>query len=568
MLEKLGQILLREFCITPDVLEEALVKSRGMGLRLGEYLIQQRGVSEELIYHALARQFNMDFIENLEKAVDKELLRNLPMELFRNGGCFPLYRKEDLLGIVVGDPLDMEIIMEVACQGDLVIQTSLAMPSAMVLLARKLFQGESVFRDSIGKISREFETSLKKEETQLSLDEIRKNTESEPVVKMATLIFNEAISQRVSDIHIEPLENRAVIRFRIDGMLRQHMELTKWMFSPLTSRVKILAELDIAEKRVPQDGRIRYTLQGQTFDFRVSTLPTHYGEKTVIRILKHDLSFLDLKNIGMGTVELAQLYACIEKPQGMIFVTGPTGSGKSSTLFACLNRIRRKAINITTIENPIEYKLEGVNQVQVNEKAGVTFATTLRSILRQDPDVILIGEIRDRETADIAIQASQTGHLVLSTLHTNDAVSAVTRLKDLGVPGFMVSSSLLAVVGQRLVRVLCNACKRKEPLSAELKVRWQKIFGVLPFEEAYIPIGCPKCNTIGYLGREGIFELFLVNDDVRSIVTNSTSEMELRDYLRNAGTKSMIQNGVDKIIAGRTTPDEVLRVVLVDEGFE
>jgi type II secretory ATPase GspE/PulE/Tfp pilus assembly ATPase PilB-like protein len=316
---------------------------------------------------------------------------------------------------------------------------------------------------------------------------------------------------------------------------------------------------------VPQDGRIRYTLQGLTFDFRVSTLPTHYGEKTVIRILKHDLSLLDLKNLGISGNELEQLYACIEKPQGMIFVTGPTGSGKSSTLFACLNRIRRKAINITTIENPIEYKLEGVNQVQINEKAGVTFATTLRSILRQDPDVILIGEIRDRETADIAIQASQTGHLVLSTLHTNDAVSAVTRLKDLGVPGFMISSALLAVIGQRLVRVLCNSCKRKETLSGELCLRWQKIYGSVPFTEAYFPVGCSKCNNIGFLGREGIFELFPVNDDIRAIVTESTSEAQLRNCLREMGIKTMIQNGVEKIINGITAPEEVLRVVLVDE---
>ena len=229
------------------------------------------------------------------------------------------------------------------------------------------------------------------------------------------------------------------------------------MYVPLTSRIKIMADLDIAEKRIPQDGRIRYVHGAETFDFRVSTLPTHHGEKTVIRILKHDAGLLDLSRLGIFDKEYGLLSELIEKPQGIIFVTGPTGSGKSSTLFACLNRIRSKAINITTIENPIEYKLEGINQVQINEKAGVTFAATLRSILRQDPDVILIGEIRDRETAEIAVQASQTGHLVLSTLHTNDAISAITRLRDLGIPGFLISSSLLAILAQRLVRVLCPA---------------------------------------------------------------------------------------------------------------
>jgi type IV pilus assembly protein PilB len=425
MAEKIGQLLLREKLIDEMNLESALSESRSTGMRLGEFLIKHRGFEEEKLYFTLSKQFSIPFIKNIKDEINYDILKELPIELFRKNRCLPLYRNEQFLGVIVSDPLDLDIMMELECVTGLIVETSLAMPSEMETVCKELFKDESFFKDSVGKISREYEKQLQHEDAQLSLEEIRKNIESEPVVKMVSLIFDEAIGQRASDIHIEPSDGNAIIRFRVDGMLRQYMELTKWMYSPLTSRIKILAELDIAEKRVPQDGRIRYSCKNQVYDFRISTLPTHHGEKTVIRILKHDLSLLELENLGIEKQELDLLHEAIEKPQGMIFVTGPTGSGKSSTLFACLNRIKRKEINITTIENPIEYKLDGINQVQINEKAGVTFATTLRSILRQDPDVILVGEIRDKETAEIAIQASQTGHLVLSTLHTNDSVSAI-----------------------------------------------------------------------------------------------------------------------------------------------
>ena len=566
MAQQLGKILLREKLIDEALLEAALEECASKNMRLEELLIKNKGVSEERVYYALSEQFSMPFIQNIEESVDYKLLKELPVELFKTGRCLPLSSDDNVLKIVVGDPLDLDVVMEAELLTGLAIETSLAMPSEMSRVCEELFKDESLFSETVGKISREYEKQFQAgDETQLSLDEIRKKTESEPVVKMVTLIFDEAISQRASDIHVEPLENKALIRFRVDGMLRHHMDLSGWMYNPLTSRIKILAELDIAEKRVPQDGRIRYSYKNNTYDFRVSTLPTHFGEKTVIRLLKHDLLLLELKNLGIEKDGLEKLYELIEKPQGMIFVTGPTGSGKSSTLFACLNRIRGKQINITTIENPIEYKLEGVNQVQINEKAGVTFATTLRSILRQDPDVILVGEIRDSETATIAMQASQTGHLVLSTLHTNDAVSAITRLRDLGIPGFLMSSSLLAVIAQRLVRVLCPHCKKKEPLSDELKLRWKNMLGEIPFNEAYFPVGCNKCGKSGFLGRKGIFEMIPVNDDIRSMVTENVSENKFKKYLRENGMKTIVQSGIEKVKQGVTTPEEVIRVVLVEK---
>jgi len=565
MQQKLGDILLREKLIDEVELESALSECRIRGMRLGEFLIAHKGYAEEKIYRVLSQQFSLPLMDNIKECIDYKLINELPVDIFKGGRCFPVSSDDGILKLVVGDPLDLDIIMEAECATGMIIETCLALPSEMSRVCKEVFKDETFFRETAGKISREFENKLQQDDQrQLSIDEIRKNTESEPVVKMVSLIFDEAISQRASDIHVEPSEHTAVIRFRVDGMLRQHMEVTRWIYNPLTSRMKILAELDIAEKRVPQDGRIRYVYKNGTYDFRVSTLPTHHGEKTVIRILKHDTTLLELEKTGMEQQEMATLLELIEKPQGLVFVTGPTGSGKSSTLFACLNRIRKKEINITTIENPIEYKLDGVNQVQINEKAGVTFAKTLRSILRQDPDVILVGEIRDSETAEIAIQASQTGHLVFSTLHTNDAVSAVTRLRDLGIPGFLISSSLLGVLSQRLVRVLCPLCKKREAISDELKLRWSKTLGEIPFTEAFFPVGCPKCSTSGFLGRKGVFEMISVNDELRTMITDNASEAQIRTYLKKNNMRTITQSGIEKIKQGITTPEELIRVVLVD----
>jgi type IV pilus assembly protein PilB len=550
---------------TDDELDVLSAEAKRKSERLGDRVAARYSLPEENAYRFLARHFHIPFIGRLDGVVSEELIRDISSDLFKEGKCFPLNADDDLLHIVVTDPTDMTIELEIGLAAALPVAISLTTPSEMYRMHKQLFGGESAFRHSIEKISREYEYQLKDHEEDLSLEEIRKRTEAEPVVRMVRMIFEEAIKLKASDIHVEPTESNAVIRFRVDGMLRQFMDLNKWMYIPFTSRVKILADLDIAEKRLPQDGRIRYVIGDSQFDFRVSTLPTIYGEKSVIRILKHDQSLLDLGNVGMEGSMLEDLSELIEKPQGMIFVTGPTGSGKSTTLFACLNRIRSKAINITTIENPIEYKLEGINQVQINEKAGVTFAGTLRSILRQDPDVILIGETRDTETAEIAMQASQTGHLVFSTLHTNDSVSAITRLKDLGIPGFLISSSLLAILSQRLVRMLCPHCKKKAPVSEGTARRWRSILGSIPIPESYAAVGCQKCNGVGYAGRGGIFELVKVNETIRDLISEDITETRLRQRIREMGMHSIIQNGIIKIADGITTPEELLRVVLVDD---
>jgi len=564
----LGAILRTHNAIDESTLDQAAIAARQEGLYIGEYLIRNEKLSEEAVYRALSEQCGMMFIEAVEPVVNQELLRDLPSDLFSQGRCFPLDADDTALHIVVGNPHDLDIVLAAGAASGLAVKTSLATPRQMEKARLRIYSSESSFKHSAGKIFQEYEKQAQNEESALTLDEIRKRTQSEPVVKMASLIFDEAIRLGASDVHIEAGEHDATVRLRIDGLLRKHMDLTRGMYIPLTSRIKILADLDIAEKRVPQDGRIRHIVDGTAYDFRVSTLPTHWGEKTVIRILKHDEKLTDLANLGIRPHELITIREMIEKPQGMFFVTGPTGSGKSSTLFACLNKIRAKAINIITIENPIEYKLSGINQVQVNEKAGVTFASTLRSILRQDPDVILVGEIRDKETAEIAIQASQTGHLVFSTLHTNDAISAITRLRDLGVPGFLIGSSLLAIVAQRLVRVLCPACKARGEVPTEITARWRALLGDIPIPPSYQPVGCKACNNLGYKGRTGIFEMVTVTETLREMIAEDAPDTQLRRRIRDEGMQPLIINGIEKIEQGITTPDELLRVVLVEDAVE
>ncbi len=390
-----------------------------------------------------------------------------------------------------------------------------------------------------------------------TVDEIRRKSQSEPVVKLVDHVIDEALRDGATDIHVEPDDEGVAVRFRRDGMLREFLVLPSWVQASLTSRLKILAELDIAEKRLPQDGRIQRQWKGETLDIRVSTLPTRMGEKVVLRLLRQTASVLDLRSVGMpDSVRTAFEHLC-DRPQGMVFVTGPTGSGKSSTLYAALQRLLPRAINITTIEDPIEYRLKGANQVQILEKAGLGFAEALRSILRQDPDVILVGEIRDAETAGIAVQAAQTGHLVFSTLHTNDSAGAVTRLADLGVPRFLVGSAVLGILAQRLVRRVCPSCAERGAPSAQERELLAG-YGPLP-ESVAIARGCPACDGTGYRGRVGIFELLTMDDTLREAIVRGASDGEIRSL---ASLRPLVHDGIAKAAEGQTTLEEVLRVGL------
>jgi len=389
-----------------------------------------------------------------------------------------------------------------------------------------------------------------------NVDEIRRKSQAEPVVKLVNHLLEEAVHMEATDIHLEPDEDGLSVRLRIDGLLRDHLVLPLWLQASVTSRIKILADLDISEKRLPQDGRVPYHHGDEPIDIRVSTLPTHLGEKVVMRLLRRTPAVQDLEQIGMPPLVQKHFEALSDRPQGLLFVTGPTGSGKTSTLYAALQRLLPRPINITTLEDPVEYRLRGANQVQINEKAGLSFPEALRSILRQDPDVILIGEIRDSETAHIAIQAAQTGHLVFSTLHTNDAVSAVDRLIELGGSRSLIASALLGILAQRLVRKVCS-CHTVEPPTALQRERLQ-FLGELP---ARVPQarGCAECGHTGYKGRVGVFELLDIDDTVREAIVAGAPEAEV---LRLSSCRSLAMDALDKVEAGITTLDEILRVAL------
>lgn len=376
------------------------------------------------------------------------------------------------------------------------------------------------------------------------IEDLLEASDDAPIIRMINALLTQAVRDGASDIHIEPFEQTSLVRFRVDGTLRDVVRPRKALHAALISRIKIMATLDIAEKRLPQDGRITLRVGGKPVDVRVSTLPTGHGERAVLRLLDKESGRLQLGRLGMGPEALAEIDRLIKQPHGILLVTGPTGSGKTTTLYAAIQRLDATTTNIMTVEDPIEYDLDGIGQTQVNARIDMSFGKALRAILRQDPDVIMIGEIRDLETAQIAVQASLTGHLVLATLHTNDSVSAVTRLTDMGVEPFLLSSSLLGVLAQRLVRKLCGECKRAEQEGGRT---------------VYRPVGCPACNHTGYVGRTGIYELMVVDDEMRALIHNGASELDIRRTAERHGMRSMRQDGARWVEAGVTSPEEVLR---------
>ena len=389
-------------------------------------------------------------------------------------------------------------------------------------------------------------------------EDLLESEDDAPIIRLINAILAEAIKENASDIHIEPFEQRLIVRLRVDGVLREVIQPPRELGSLLVSRIKVMAQLDIAEKRVPQDGRISLKLAGKAIDVRVSTLPTGAGERVVLRLLDNQAGRLNIDKMGLDKTTLKLLKELIVRPHGIILVTGPTGSGKTTTLYAALNELNNGRRNLITVEDPIEYYLEGVGQTQVNTKVDLTFARGLRAILRQDPDVVMVGEIRDSETADIAVQASLTGHLVLSTLHTNTAVGSITRLRDMGVEPFLLSSSLIAVLAQRLVRVLCSLCR--EPYQPKELEKRKLGIDVNESVTFYHAVGCPLCNHHGYKGRTGVYELLLVDKEIRNMIHDNASEQEMDDQAR-LSTQSIVSDGARLILSGITTTDEVFRVI-------
>jgi len=389
------------------------------------------------------------------------------------------------------------------------------------------------------------------------IQDLLETEDDAPIIRLINLVFMQALREGASDIHIEPFENRSLVRFRVDGVLKDVFEPPRALHGALASRIKVMADLDIAEKRLPQDGRIAIRLGGQAVDVRVSTLPTGHGERVVLRLLAKNAEFLQLDRLGMSAQVLAQVDRLIKEPHGILLVTGPTGSGKTTTLYAALSRMDHTELNIMTVEDPIEYDLDGVGQTQVNARVDMSFARALRSILRQDPDVILVGEIRDLETAQIAVQASLTGHLVIATLHTNDAASAVTRLADMGIEPFLLGSSLIGVLAQRLVRRLCPHCKSAYAPSAQ---EWAVLDSSAAPATIYRARGCEQCNQTGYRGRTGLYELLTIDDPLRRLIHDNAGEHMIRQYAESHGMQLLRKDGLRWILAGETSIEEVLRV--------
>ncbi|MBW2103085.1 MAG: Flp pilus assembly complex ATPase component TadA [Deltaproteobacteria bacterium] len=555
---KLGELLVETGLLERGQLERALQGHRDSGKRLGETLIDMDFLSEEEIAFALAMQLRIPFIDMKDHPIEPQVLELVPEEVCRRYLCIPIQRQGNSLQVTMADPLDLNMIKELQFVTGLNITPAISTPSQIIEHLQRHYHPETSLGDVADEIAGEefLEFYSEEPEEEESLDKLKDS----PFVKMVDLIIKNAIKKGASDVHIEAQENAVRVRNRVDGVLHDSIRLPRWTHPIIVSRIKVLGGMNIAERRLPQDGRIKVKASNVSVDLRVSTLPTFYGEKAVIRILNREEASVTIEELGFSEKNHTILRSFIRQPQGMVLITGPTGSGKTSTLYACMREIVSEESNIITVEDPVEYELEGINQVQVNEKVGLTFPFVLRSILRQDPDVIMVGEIRDEETAEIALQASLTGHLVLSTLHTNDAPTAVTRLMDIGMPPFLIATSVMGVVAQRLVRVICPECKEEYVPDPELLARLSMREQDLPFT-FYRGAGCENCNGTGFKGRTAIEEVMIMGHKLRELVQARATADTLREAAMATGMTTLGISGLRKIRLGVTTIEEVLKAV-------
>ncbi|CUA80934.1 GspE/PulE family protein [Anoxybacillus suryakundensis] len=547
--KRLGDLLIEAGLITKEQLEETL-KEKAPGQKLGDALLQRGYITEQQLIEVLEFQLGIPHVSLYRYPIDPKLTNLVPKEFAKRNMLIPLKQEGDRLFVAMADPMDFFAIDDLRLSTGFHIEVAIASKDDILRAINKYYDID----DSV-------EEFLNIASVQESREQEKLVEDDSPIVRLVNQILQMAVEQRASDIHIDPHETKVVIRYRIDGILRTERALPKHMQGMLTARIKILANMDITEHRVPQDGRIKMNIDFHPIDLRVSTLPTIYGEKIVMRVLDLGAALNDLNKLGFNKVNLQRFIQLIEQPTGIVLITGPTGSGKSSTLYAALNRLNGEHVNIITIEDPVEYQLEGVNQIQVNPNVGMTFAEGLRSVLRQDPNIIMVGEIRDRETAEVAIRASLTGHLVLSTLHTNDALSTVARLIDMGVEPFLVATSLSGVVSQRLVRRVCRDCQAEhEPTKREIDIFARR---GLKIEKVMRGRGCPTCNMTGYKGRIALHELMVMSDDMRKVILNGEPLSKLRELAIKNKMIFLIDDGLLKVKQGLTTTEEVLRVSIV-----
>ena len=563
----LGQILLESFNLSPEKLDEGLRHQAEKGGRLGEVLVQLKAVTEEDVGRALAAQLDLPWVASIGvDDVDPELVKRVPINFAKQAHLVPLKLEGEVAQVVVADPIDTAVLdhARMLLQRDVSPRVALAgtiVDAINQVYDRSLNESEQVVEEMEAQDLDAVEQRL--EETQDLLD----SGDEAPIIRLVNSLLFRAAKERASDIHVEPMERELIVRFRVDGVLQEVIKPPKRYQNAILSRVKIMAQLNIAEKRLPQDGRIRIKLAGRDIDIRVSTIPTSHGERIVMRLLDKSATLLDLTEIGMGADILKVMDELIHRSHGIVLVTGPTGSGKTTTLYGALSRINSPDVNILTVEDPVEYQIKGIGQMAINPKIGLTFANGLRSFLRQDPDIIMVGEIRDKETAEIAIQASLTGHLVFSTVHTNDAAGAVTRIVEMGIEPFLVASSLTGVLAQRLIRRVCQDCRQAyEPTDEELaKVTLTRArLKALGGGPVYRAVGCPACNKNGYRGRTGIYELLVVDDDMRQLVLKNVDSGSIKKRAAEKGMTTLLDDGARKVALGETTIAEVLSVTQED----
>jgi type IV pilus assembly protein PilB len=575
----IGECLRQSGIITEDDLETALIEHKRSGERLGAVLIRLGLATERQIAEALAYQLGFEYVDLIARPPDPAAVVLIPREVALKRNCIGVTVQKNALTVAMSDPLLFTLVQDLEFQSGYRIKQVVATRAEIIAAIEAWYPDKALTRVAPQERAGRDETTrggmlaprtgttslsaLREEDVfEQAASEQAGTAETAPIIEMVDLVIKNALKSRASDIHIEPTDGDVIVRHRLDGLLKEVMDLPKWVHDGLVARIKIMGGMDIAEKRLPQDGRIRAASEeGEELDLRVSTLRTIFGEKIVLRVLDHRKGVAPLEELGLSAASMEQIRFFLRHQHGMILVVGPTGSGKTTTLSSALASIRSERTNIITIEDPVEYQIPGVNQTQINSKINLTFASALRSILRQDPDVVLVGEIRDQETARIAMQAAQTGHLVLSTLHTDDAPSCVTRLTNIGIEPYVTASALIGVIAQRLMRRLCMDCRR--PYTPEPETL--RAMRVTDEEAATITFyradGCEKCSQTGYRGRVGIYEIMTVTDDLRRLIAQRGAEAALREAALAAGMISLGEDGLQKVKAGVTTPQELLRVV-------
>ncbi|MFH1312203.1 MAG: GspE/PulE family protein [Candidatus Eisenbacteria bacterium] len=563
---KLGGLLIEAGIISAEDLETLLSKQLGTGKRLGQVAVDEGFATEEQIVKALAKQLKIPFISLGTTVIDPEVVRLVTEPMARDLTAIPLFRVEKTITVAMADPTDSETLKEIRFVTGCEVEPVIARPEEIRAAIDMYYgQDDNVIEELEDLPTGELDAAEEAEEND-QIDGERLSQEA-PVVKITNLIIERAIGKGASDIHVEPGDTSLSIRYRVDGVLHEELVIPRMLKAAVVSRLKILARINIAERRIPQDGRFTVRVAGRKIDLRVSTFPTVHGEKVVMRILERSATTIALEELGMNEDILRQFGQVVGLTHGIVLVTGPTGSGKTTTLYAALNKVNDTEKNIVTLEDPVESQIPGINQGHTNPVAGFTFASGLRSLLRQDPDIIMVGETRDAETAEIAIQAALTGHLVFTTVHTNDAISSVVRLIDMGIEPFLVASSVGAMLAQRLVRKVCRECATQSP---PVDIFIPETGQVRKIEAPLHAVGCDACEGTGYKGRTGLYELVVMNDKMKRLIVSRAPMQDLVEKARDTGYRTMFEDGVDKVAAGITSLEEVMRVtrtVLEDDIY-